>query len=187
MTPSLRSKVLPAIMLGIVFTFSNCKKTDPAPADENELITTVKLKFTDGTTVQTFQWQDLDGDGGKAPTIQNVALKINKTYKLDIELLDESKTPLVDQTKEIVEKKDEHLFVFTPTPSNLLTYTYGDKDTKNFPIGLTGSMRTTVAGTGTLRVVLRHQPPVNGMAQKNGTATPGSSDVDITFNVAVTN
>ena len=183
----LRFSSLLTLLIGIVFSFSSCIKSEPAPADENELITTVRLKFTDGSSVQTFQWQDLDGDGGKAPTIQNVALKINKTYKLDIELLDESKTPLVDQTKEIVEKKDEHLFVFTPTPSNLLTYTYGDKDTKNFPIGLTGSMRTTVAGTGTLRVVLRHQPPVNGMAQKNGTATPGSSDVDITFNVAVTN
>lgn len=183
----LRLSIVLTLLVGITGTFSGCKKDDPAPEDENELITTVRLKFTDGTNVQTFQWQDPDGDGGKAPTIQNVALKINKTYKLDVELLDESKMPIVDQTKEITEKKDEHLFVFTPAPANLLTYTYGDKDTKNFPIGLTGSVKTTAAGTGTLKVVLRHQPPVNGMAQKNGTATPGSSDVDITFNVAVTN
>jgi len=175
------------LLIGIVFSFSSCKTSDPEPEDDNELITTVRLKFTDGSSVQTFQWQDLDGDGGKAPTIQNIALKANKTYKLDIELLDESKMPVVDQTKEVAAEKDEHLFVFTPMPASLLAYTYGDIDSKNFPIGLTGSAKTTATGTGTLKVVLRHQPPVNGMAQKNGTATPGSSDVDITFNVAVTN
>lgn len=182
-----RFNFLLLISLTSALFFQACIKTNPAPADENELITTVKLKFTDGGSVQTFQWQDLDGDGGKAPTIQNVALKINKTYKLDIELLDESKTPAKDITSEVREEQDEHLLVFTPTPSNLLTYTYGDKDSKNFPIGLTGNVKTTAAGTGTLRVVLRHQPPVNGMAQKNGTPIPGSSDVDVTFNIAVTN
>jgi len=50
------------MLLSIVVLLSGCKKDDPTPEDENELITTVRLKFTDGTNVQTFQWQDLDGD-----------------------------------------------------------------------------------------------------------------------------
>jgi len=175
------------MLLGIVVVLSGCKKDDPEPEDENELITTVQLKFTDGTNVQTFQWRDIDGDGGAAPTIQNIALKANKTYKLDVSLLDESKTPAEDITEEVEKESDEHLLVFTSSPSALLTYTYGDKDANNFPIGITGSLKTAAAGTGTLQVVLRHQPPVNGMRQKNGTATPGSTDVDVTFNVTVSN
>lgn len=183
----LRFNLFLVMLLGIVVGLSGCKKEDAAPEDENELITTVQLKFTDGTNVQTFQWRDIDGDGGAAPTIQNIALKANKTYKLDISLLNESKTPAEDITKEVEEESDEHLLVFTPSPAALMTYTYGDKDANNFPIGLTGSLKTTAAGTGTLQVVLRHQPPVNGMRQKNGTATPGSTDVDVTFNVSVSN
>jgi hypothetical protein len=175
------------MLLGITAVLSGCKKEDPVPEDENELITTVQLKFTDGANVQTFQWRDIDGDGGAAPTIQNIALKANKTYTLNVSMLDESKTPAKDLTEEVEEEGDEHLLVFTASPSALLTYTYGDKDAKNFPIGLNGSLRTAAAGTGTLQVVLRHQPPVNGMAQKNGTATPGSTDVDVTFNVTVSN
>lgn len=175
------------MLLGIVVVLSGCKKEDPAPEDENELITTVQLKFTDGTNVQTFQWRDLDGDGGAAPTIQNITLKANKTYTLDVSLLDESKTPAEDITEEVEKESDEHLLVFTPAPSSLLTYTYGDKDANNFPIGITGSLKTAAVGMGTLQVVLRHQPPVNGMRQKNGTATPGSTDVDVTFNVTVSN
>jgi hypothetical protein len=175
------------MLLGIGVVMSGCKKEDAAPEDENELITTVQLKFTDGTNVQTFQWRDIDGDGGAAPTIQNIALKANKTYKLDVSLLDESKTPAEDITAEVQEESDEHLLVFTPSPAALMTYTYGDKDAKNLPIGITGSLKTAAAGTGTLQVVLRHQPPVNGVAQKNGTATPGSTDVDVTFNVTVSN
>lgn len=183
----LRFNLFLVMLLGIVVGLLGCKKEDAAPEDENELITTVQLKFTDGTNVQTFQWRDIDGDGGAAPTIQNIALKANKTYKLDISLLNESKTPAEDITKEVEEESDEHLLVFTPSPAALMTYTYGDKDANNFPIGLTGSLKTTAAGTGTLQVVLRHQPPVNGMRQKNGTATPGSTDVDVTFNVSVSN
>jgi hypothetical protein len=183
----LRFSTLLALSAATVLSVSSCKKEAAEPEDENELITTIRLKFTDGTNVQTFEWKDLDGDGGAAPVIQNVALKTNKTYKLEVTLLDESKNPAKDITKEVEEEKDEHLLVFTPVPASLLTYTYGDKDSKNLAVGLTGSLKTTTAGSGTLRVVLRHQPPVGGVAQKNGTATPGSSDVDVVFNVAVTN
>ena len=171
----------------IICLLNSCKKSDPAPADENELITTVRLKFTEGSTSQTFEWKDIDGDGGKAPVIQNIALKTNKTYKLDVSFLDESKMPVVNITEEVAKEKDEHLVIVTPAPASLFTYTYGDKDSRNFPVGLTGSVKTAGAGTGTLKVVLRHQPPVNNQPVKNGTATPGSSDADVQFNVAVTN
>ncbi|WP_428653623.1 hypothetical protein [Runella sp.] len=170
-----------------VFFWSCGTKEEPAPEDENELITTVRLNFTENgtTTVQKFEWKDIDGDGGNAPAISKVTLKANRTYKLEIEFLDESKTPADNITAEVKAKQDEHLVVFSPTPSSLLTYTAGDKDSRNFPIGLTGNTVTGNANQGTLRVQLRHQPPVNGQPVKNGTVTPGSDDVNITFDVSI--
>jgi hypothetical protein len=162
----------------------SCEKTE-VEEEENELITTIKLKLTEGGSTQTFAYKDLDGDGGKAPTIDNITLKANKTYTLAVELLNESVSPAQDLTKEIEAEKDEHLFVYTSSPATLFTYTYGDKDTRNFPVGLTGTLKTTTTGTGKLKVQLRHQPPANGSPTKNGTVTPGSDDINVDFNVAV--
>ncbi|MFD1142233.1 hypothetical protein ACFQ4C_13995 [Larkinella insperata] len=161
----------------------NDKADEPQPTDENELITTVNLKFTEqGTsTTQTFSWQDKDGDGGQAPTkFDKITLKPNATYDLTVELLDESKTPAENISDEVAEESDEHLFVFTANPATLATYTYGDKDAKNLPIGLKGTLKTNAAASGKLRVQLRHQA-----GTKDGTAGPGSSDVDLEFDLAV--
>ncbi|GAB3249178.1 hypothetical protein GCM10027347_06080 [Larkinella harenae] len=161
----------------------NDKADEPEPADENELITTVNLKFTEQgtTTIQTFSWQDKDGDGGQAPTkFDKITLKPNKTYDLSVELLDESKTPAEDITREINEKSAEHLFVYTPNPATLATYTYGDKDANNLPIGLKGTLKTNAAGAGKLRVQLRHQ-----LNSKDGTPGPGSNDVDLEFDLTL--
>ncbi|ARK11491.1 hypothetical protein A6C57_14815 [Fibrella sp. ES10-3-2-2] len=178
-----------ALALGSLLMLNGCKKaTEPEPADENELITTVVLRFTEqGTTnSQSFTFQDKDGDGGAAPTkFDSVTLTASKSYSLTVEVLDESKTPAESITDEIREKKDEHLFVFAATPTTLLTYTYGDVDSRNFPVGLAGLARTGTAGTGQFNVRLRHQPPVNGVAVKNGTASPGSDDINLNFNLLV--
>ncbi|MGM9507945.1 hypothetical protein ACS5NO_09465 [Larkinella sp. GY13] len=161
----------------------NDKADEPEPADENELITTVNLKFTESgtTTTQTFTYRDTDGDGGQAATqFDKIVLKPSKTYELAVELLDESKTPTDDISKEVAEESDEHLFVFTVSPTTLATYTYGDKDANNLPIGLKGTFKTNAAGTGKLKVQLRHQPNA-----KDGTPTPGSDDVNLDFDLTV--
>ena len=178
-------KLVWMLMLGVSTLITQCKDSgkEVEPDDENELITSVTLKFTEaGTnTVSTFYYKDADGDGGNLPTkFDSVSLKANTTYTLAIELLDESKTPTDDITKEVNEKADEHLFIYTPSPATLLTYTYGDKDKNGIIIGLTGTAKTGVAGIGKLKVQLRHQP-----GAKNGTATPGSDDVTLDFNLKV--
>ncbi|GAB2779576.1 hypothetical protein GCM10027275_23900 [Rhabdobacter roseus] len=177
------------LMLGATVLFSQCKNADnPEPEDPNELITTVRLHFTQqGTTTPvSFAWRDPDGEGGNPPTqFDAITLKANTTYTLEIELLDESKTPIEEITQEIEEKKEEHLFVFTTSPTGLLTYTYGDQDARGLPVGLTGTTRTGNAGTGTFKVQLRHQAPVGGVAVKDGTPGPGSDDVNLTFNLTV--
>ena len=177
------------IALGSLLLLNGCKKgMDPEPADENELITTVILRFTQqGTTnTQTVSYQDKDGDGGAAPTkFDAITLTTNTSYSLTVDLLDESKTPVRSATDEIKKEVDEHLFVYTSNPATLLTYTYGDKDSRNFPVGLTGTVRTGAVGTGKLKVQLRHQPPINGIAVKNGTVAPGSDDVNLDFTLTV--
>lgn len=176
-----------ALLLTSLLLFNSCKKEEPAPDDENELITTVRLKFTESgtTTVQTFEWKDLDGDGGAAPILQAISLKANKTYTLAVSFLDESKMPFEDITEEIKKEADEHLVVFTAMPMALFTYTATDKDSRNLPIELMGSVKTAGANTGTMRVQLRHQPSVGGKALKDGTAAPGSDDINIVFNMTV--
>jgi len=180
----LNQKLTWAFLFGVATLFVQCKDSGTAvEADENELITSVTLSFKEaGTGVTTaFSYKDADGDGGSLPTkFDTVSLKANTEYTLTVAFLDESKTPTDDITGEIADESYDHLLVYTPTPSSLLTYTYGDKDKNNFPIGLTGTAKAGTAGIGKLKVQLRHQP-----GSKNGTATPGSDDVNLDFNLKV--
>ena len=176
-------------LLGIsaLLFVSACKKdSDVDPEEENELITTVKLNFSAGGSTKTFTYSDSDGDGGKAPTkFETISLSPNTTYTLTVELLDESKSPVSNISNEVKEEGDEHLFIYTPSPSGLITYTYGDKDSRNLGIGLTGTAKTGTSGSGKFKVQLRHQPPIGGKPVKDGTATPGSDDVNLDFNLEV--
>ncbi|GGC09112.1 hypothetical protein [Dyadobacter sediminis] len=174
-----------ALLLFTALTFTQCKDAgeNVEPDDENELITTITLKFAEKgtTTVNTFSYKDTDGDGGNAPVqFDTILLKPNTAYTLTVEMKDESKTPAEDVTEEIQEKAEEHLLIYTPAPATLLTYTYGDKDANNFNIGLKGEALTGAAGTGKLKVQLRHQP-----GTKNGSAVPGSDDVNLDFTLTV--
>ncbi|GHB75783.1 hypothetical protein [Persicitalea jodogahamensis] len=173
----------------MIVLLAQCDKAkEVEPNDENELITTVRLNFSEiGTsTATTFAFRDVDGEGGSPPSaFEKITLKPNTSYKVTVEFLDESKSPAQDITKEVKEEADEHLLVFTPAPASLLTYTYDDKDSRNFPIGLTGTAKAGTAGTGKLKVQLRHQSPVGGNPVKNGMPGPGSDDVNLDFDVEV--
>lgn len=166
-------------------TITGCKKNEPDPVEDNENLTTVRLKFTEGGTTSTFTFKDLDGAGGNAPTIDKISLKPNKTYTMVVEVLDESKTPAGIISTEIFEERDEHIFQYVATPTTILSVTATDKDTRGLPVGLTASARTVAAGTGKLKVVLHHQPPVNGKIVKDGSFGVGSIDFDGTFDVEV--
>ncbi|MGL4630286.1 MAG: hypothetical protein ACRCVT_03695 [Leadbetterella sp.] len=172
--------------LGVItLSLSGCKD-DPDAEEENELITTVKINLKEGNNTSTFASRDLDGDGGNAPVIDKITLKPNTMYTATVEVLDESKSPSSNITNEIFSKGDEHFMVYTPNPANLLNFTITDKDVKNLPIGLSGTLRSNAAANnGKLRVVLYHQPAVNGVSVKNGTSTAGSSDFDVTFDVEI--
>ncbi len=67
------------------------------------------------------------------------------------------------------------------SPLNLVvSRTDQDNNTPPLQIGLQDNFVTGAASTGTLRVVLRHQPNA-----KNGTYDPGSTDLDVTYAVTI--
>jgi hypothetical protein len=176
--------------VAVLMTACNRDEENPTPTDDNERITTATLSLTNTAAPTEIVTATIDGIGDAQPNVTNATLnlKVNATYNGAVTLLDKSKTPNVNQTNEIREEANEHLFAYTYTPAASspasLTVTATDRDTNPspgpYPIGITTSVRTGTASSGNLNVVLRHQPNA-----KNGTATPGSSDLDVTFPVVI--
>ncbi|MBT9393122.1 hypothetical protein KLP40_08095 [Hymenobacter sp. NST-14] len=185
------SSFRPALLalLASASVLSACKKDndDPTPDEDNEQITTLRYELTPvgGGTTLTAQYRDVDGDGGTPATITPATLVLapNTTYTGKIVLLDETKNPAEDISAEVQEEDDEHLFVFQTSGVNL-TVSAADRDKNNLPVGLATQAVTGAANatgtTGTLKITLRHQP-----GTKDGTATPGDTDVEVTFPTAV--
>ena len=161
--------------------YSACIKTivnPPNPNDE-ELITTLQINWIDSAGVQmpvSAIYKDIDGDGGNAP-IQwdSIKLKANTTYFATILLLDETKMPIDTISNQVLEEAQDHLFCFSPNDINA-TVIRTDKDQNNLEIGLQTKWITNAQSTGTMQIVLRHQPNI-----KNGSCALGASDLDITF------
>jgi hypothetical protein len=178
----LRTSLLALLAAAPLFSACNNDDDDPTPDEDNEQITTVTYTLTPvgGGTPISVTSKDADGEGGAAPVIGSLTLAANTTYTGSLSLLDETKNPVVNTSAEILKEADEHLFVYTPTPANLLTIKRDDRDSKNLEIGLQTTLVTTAAGSGNLKITLRHQP-----GTKNGTETPGDTDVEVIFSTTV--
>jgi hypothetical protein len=176
--------LLALLVAAPLFTACCNDDDDPTPDEDNEQITTVTYTLTPngGGTPVFITYKDPDGDGGTAPTFTPTLLVLapNTTYTGRLTLLDETKTPAQNISEEIREEADEHLFVFTPTPTLNLTITRTDRDSRNRELGLeTRVVTTTPSVTNdvkSIKVVLRHQP-----GTKDGTPTPGDTDVEVNF------
>lgn len=192
-TIAMQTKIKNILVAGLIISalFGGCKKdgnevTDPkTPENESEVITTIQLTFKDSADLSssiTATFKDPDGDGGKGPTVfDTIQLKSNKTYYATILLLDETKSPADTISNEVKKEGKDHLFFYHPTGPTV-TVKYNDADTHSppLPVGLSTIWKTGGVSTGTTKVILKHQPGV-----KNGTETPGDTDVDITFPTVV--
>lgn len=167
---------LAAVVVGLS---TACKKDTPE-VNEEELITTVELKFTEvGTTnVSTFKFRDPDGEGG-APPVQfdNIILAPNKAYNMALTLSDESKTPAEDITQEVREEGGDHQFYFVPSAVNV-TVSNLDTDAGGLPLGLSSRWTTTTVSTGTVKVVLKHKPGIKAAADP---ISIGDTDIELDF------
>lgn len=185
------SKTLILASISIATIWTGCKKDEksvPTPqptVNEEELITTMKLVFDDTTSANndvTAIFNDPDGDGGNAPTQHDtIMLKANTVYHVQIILLDQSKNPADTISNEVEEEANDHHFFFHYSGANI-TQTYLDKDnnTPPLPLGLLTRWETGLSSTGTSQIILKHQPGV-----KNGTETPGETDIDVTFQTKI--
>jgi hypothetical protein len=176
--------------MGSLLTFSACKDDeDPEPDHEHDAVTTVTLTLTPTDTskpVVTATWEDLDGPGGKAPEIDELVLSANTTYTGSLTFAAEEEHGdhhhAHDLTEEIREEGTAHEVFYLVTPQNLVAFNKTDKDANNLPIGLATTATTTAAGTGKVRVVLKHQPGTKSSTSNENT---GETDVDITFETKV--
>ena len=110
--------------------FFSCKKEEVVPTDDNELITTVELIFTDANKkVSTFSFQDKDGDGKTPPEkFDKIVLDKNMAYTMEVHMYDETKNPKLDITEDIESESNVHLFVFKIDPASLFNLKASDKD-----------------------------------------------------------
>lgn len=169
---------------------------------------------SDKPTAQWEQLLDNGGNPLPVDVSQaNLTLKANATYTAKLVLLDKTQDPVFVVSDEIKERGNYHLFFYQPLPTNQplvipndypanqddiypepiptpipagdplnLSVTIMDHDTnpQQYPIGLEAKFVTGAASSGWLRIVLRHQPNT-----KNGTYAPGSTDLDVGFNVTI--
>lgn len=195
-----------------------CDDSDPdvvetGEENENEFITDVALTFESADGTSSFTWQDLDGEGGTAPMIQDITLAADTTYTMSLTITNAAAMPAEDVTEEVEDEPVEHqVFILGSDVSGpgtdvaadgaLLTHAYADMESDYaddggaLPVGLANTITTSAAGMGAMTVVLRHMPPEGDTAVKTATAAAdvaaggltaigGSNDFDITFNVTV--
>lgn len=185
-----RIKLYSLAVFAAILTTTACGSDDPEPVNEEELITTLRVTFT-GTgpnegEVVTATFKDLDGTGGNDPEITNPVLAANGSYDVSVAFLNEAESPAENITLEVQEEGDEHQ-VFFVANNITFTYQYDDQDVNSKPIGLSGSVLVGAAGTGTLQVLLIHEPnkDATGVSGGDPTNAGGETDISVTFNVTI--
>lgn len=197
-----------AAIIGMSFTAcKKDKKEDPAPqqpappANEAELITTMKITLRDTATqtITTYVFSDLDGAGGNPATFGNsgadsvINITANHVYEATILLLDQTKTPADTISNEVEEEGADHMFFFnsiapTGTPYNtylsgsMTNIKYLDLDANNRGIGLSTlwTAPSMMMAKSPLTIELKHQPNV-----KDGSYAPGETDIQVGFKLKV--
>ncbi|MBL7951721.1 MAG: type 1 periplasmic binding fold superfamily protein [Flavobacteriales bacterium] len=181
-------------VLASMIALGACKKQNEdvlqpsGPAvNEEEVVTTVELTFTDQETPsQVFQMRVNFDDVGD-PEAMVDTLPAQRAFDVVVRLLNESVTPAVDLTGEVRAEGTEHQLFFEVMNGNLST-SYADADSNGRPIGLVNTAITGAASSGgELRVVLRHQPDkaADGVAAGQVLNAGGETDVDLIFPLTI--
>lgn len=180
--------VLLSFSLLAVLTISSCKKEKQDPEDnENEVITTMEIRVIEQGTANTekFIWEDADGEGGNQPAIQVIQLAAGKVYEVELTILDKTKNPVENTTEEIREEGADHRFYFIPSGDTGLTIDGLDKDVNGTSLGIHSVWTTADAGTGTMKIILRHYPEGNKEETDLVTSPKSSTDAEMEFDVVV--
>lgn len=161
-------------------TFTACNPDDH-DHNEEEVISRVTLILKDAKGEEfSYVWNDPDGNGAQNPTIDNINLVANSTYIATVKLENATVNPAENITDEVQKESTAHLFVYTYDQSNV-TFEITDKDTNGKPLGIATKVTTKAAGSGKLRIQLKHEPTDKNNAQNPG----GATDVDVEFPLIV--
>ncbi len=190
-------QIITTAILASATILSSCEKNniDPKKPQNNnaqELITSVVIlgynESNPSLNQFSFKWEDLDGDGGNAPTIDTILLDTGITYRVNILLLDKTKTPFDTISNEVIEEANEHQLFYTLNAvlTDKLSIEKLDFDTHNpaLPLGLQvrvkpiNTVQFTTPIIGSLNIVLSHYDGV-----PKTTIPSTESDIDITFPV----
>ncbi|MFM9944361.1 MAG: hypothetical protein ACKVQB_03935 [Bacteroidia bacterium] len=180
----LKTIVFMACFAAIAFIIQSCNDPEipPTPTNEEELITTLKVEMTDTLTGQKLNYffRDLDGEGGKNPSQwDTIKLSDSSFYKVSLKFLNESNpNAIVDITQEILAEKTIHIICLNPVGINT-TILRTDTD-GTYQVGLSSTWKTGATSSGDVTIILKHQPGV-----KNGSCTPGETDVEVKFQTRV--
>jgi hypothetical protein len=178
---------------------SGCKKDDPQPQNEQELITFVEVTITnddDDNDVQvltaTANQAIKPGVAGITLNPASLTLRTNSTYTIEITALeDRSKNPADDILEEVREEADEHQFYFGFANTLFTNLEYLDFDDDDRPLGT--RVRVTTAGNpvsnSNFTIVLIHE----GDKSQNTPSTPwvlnsaigGDTDMSLTFPISL--
>ena len=183
------------LCLALVSSFTSCSDDDdPAPVNEEELITNLTLTFTNTTNpgdVVLMSSVAPDGleDGLSTETIIG-SFTPGASYALTIGLLNESESPAEDVLNgDIIPEADEHFFAYAVNGLNL-TMTRDASDIDGPDGSKLGVNTTWIAGAssfGNLQIRLIHEPSTVDDSDEFGSATGGSEDFNITFSGVVIN
>lgn len=176
-----------AALLALPLLLTSCDKDDPIIPNEEELITTVNYTLTsDDGQVVVLSFVDLDGDGDNLPTIMGGTLSANTVYSGSLELLNEAESPAEDITEEVQAEDDEHQFFFQSTIDGMVI-SYTDQDADGNPVGLKTNITTGAPNSGSLTVILKHEPVKDaaGVSAGDITNAQGETDIQVTFPIDV--
>lgn len=179
--------ILFTLILIPILTFTSCSDDDPVIPNEEELITTVNLTLSpaDQSGDIVLSWKDLDGDGNG--DITGGTLTANTVYSGSVTLFNESETPIENITLEVKAEDVDHQFFYEAESSLNLVTVYSDMDTNGKPTGLLVTMTAGDASSGSLTVILRHEPDksATGVSDGDKTNAGGSTDVEISFPITI--
>lgn len=177
------------ILAFTLFTLAitSCKKTEIQEDNDEELITTMILKFTPSTggASTSFTFDDPDGPGGLAPTLDSIRLAPNRIYNVELQLLNKTASPVEDITLEVKDESEAHRFYFLPSAN--VTVSNLDRDTNGVSLGINSTWTTTTTGTGSIIVILRHYAnnPPNKLEADNASDPKSGTDIQVIFPVKI--
>lgn len=154
-----------------------CKKEkNPPVPSEPELITTVRLVFSEPQGLPFhFDYKVIDGQ----MSADTVRLKQNQEYKLEVHFLNEYGQTPEDVTDEILEESRTHLVLMQSEPKEAIEWLSGNLDEQGEPLHQERNLKTGSAGTGSLKIWLMHQP-TNKWGQEPSSAG-GETDAEAPF------